>query len=578
MSNYLTEFALTNIEFGINDNHRYVNIDGKFNIKAIFSNARFIKNNVIDVNSDFESVNKFNYGFYRTSVDGKRYYFFILSCDYINDVTTRITFKIDWFSTDFRNITFTTSFVERQHPILDTLADYPRTLENIGNQYPLETNYTDVFNLDYTNAKYIIATTSDIPVNELFITEDKSILNYSAFDLVYGIFSHSSQKLHSGELNFTYFVCDNLYQVNNYIRNALSNGYQDSIGGIWRVPSFFANSDYTEDYTIYVKYGNVDYSETIKILSSSERILQLSANGFIFKYPTSVDNYTPFYKKCLDYQYINPCVLANDSQVVFNYSFFKTQENQNNVINLFFDCKGDSNIYIVPYQYNGSNEHDFTHCTTVKISVPVQISCSNSVYLKETGYQAELNIFKSLTGVASSDVTKQVVSSTQTLSTATSGTASTSAAAIDSAVAESTALSSVASAGVVALAFGAINVAKASIENQLNKVNAAVGTTMVGGTGNTTISKLSEYGQNIHFGFVSYCNEDIQRVDKYFSMYGYNYSTLMLPQLRNSYTYLQGDINFTGDINAESYNEIKKLFRYGVTIWDETNIYEYDVQ
>ena len=51
----------------------------------------------------------------------------------------------------------------------------------------------------------------------------------------------------------------------------------------------------------------------------------------------------------------------------------------------------------------------------------------------------------------------------------------------------------------------------------------------------------------------------------------------MVPTLRDTYTFLQGDINFIGNINNESFTEIKNMFMGGVTIWNETELYNYDV-
>lgn len=570
MSNYDLFVALGNVDFTLNDNNRYQNIDSKFIIKQQFSNARMIKNNTVDIPLAFDVANKYNYGYYHTTTDSKKYYFFTISCDYINDVTTRITFKVDWFSTDFKNITFTNSFVQRIHPTLDTLANYPRTLENVGNQYPLVTNYIDVFNLDYTNAYYIIATTHAIPTKKLFITPNNVSEDIGIINKIYGLFNPIPQKVHSGELDFTYIVTNNLNEVNTFIQNALANGYDGSIGGIWRVPSIFAN--YTESYTITINDSFIvgGYTETVNILQSSERILQLSANGFIFPYPSSVDNYTPHYKKCLDYQYINPCILANDSQIVYNYNYFKTQENQNNVINLFFDCKGDSNIYIVPYQYNGSNEHDFTNCTTVKISVPVQISCNNSVYVKQTVQTEQVNLSKNLI-TSGLDIVNSAVKIGL-------GGYQTPMIETKNPIKKLGKIGTDFMSGMAGpLIDSATNLLKSNVDAVYSLYNSGRGVTIVGGTGNTTISKLSEYGQNLHFGFVSYNTEDIKKVDKYFSMFGYNYSQLMVPTLRNTYTFLQGDINFIGDINNESFTEIKNMFMGGVTIWNETEIYNYDV-
>ena len=148
---------------------------------------------------------------------------------------------------------------------------------------------------------------------------------------------------------------------------------------MWRVPDFFGNAPTTQ-YTVEIggEWVSGGYSQQYNLLLPTDSVSPLTS--FTFENITNVDGYTPKYKKCLSYQYINPSIILNNQVITFNKNMFNNPEKM--IINVNYELKGDSNLYIVPYQYEGSNQENYTHCISTKLSNAVQISADNSVYIK----------------------------------------------------------------------------------------------------------------------------------------------------------------------------------------------------
>ena len=233
------------------------------------------------------------------------------------------------------------------------------------------------------------------------------------------------------------------------------------------------------------------------------------------------------------------------------------------VVNVNYELKGDSNLYIVPYQYEGSLQENYTHCISTKLSNAVQISADNSVYIKSNVEHILQNTIPKISGdivqvssgilqVAFGLLTKTIPSQFQGDANILEGLKEGTQTIID------------------------------DIPNTISKLydikNQSKGVTVTGGTGNTDISILPQYNKNIHSALTSYSNNDIKKVDKYFSMYGYAYNEITIPYIRDTYSFIQGDITILGDINNISYNEIRNAFQNGLTIWNNTDMYNYDVE
>ena len=361
-------------------------------------------------------------------------------------------------------------------------------------------------------------------------------------------------------MDFSYVLVNGLDSVNTYIKNALSRGYQTACGGVWRVPDFFGNAPTTQ-YTIEIggEWVSGGYSQQYNLLLPTDSVSPLTS--FTFENITTIDGYTPKYKKCLSYQYINPSIILNNQVITFNKNMFNNPEKM--IINVNYELKGDSNLYIVPYQYEGSNQENYTHCISTKLSNAVQISADNSVYIKSNVEKILQNTTPKISGdivqVSSGIIQVAFGLLTKTIPTKIQGDADI----------------------LEGLKEGTQTIID-DIPNTISKLydikNQSKGVTITGGTGNTDISILPQYNKNIHSALTSYSNNDIKKVDKYFSMYGYAYNELATPYIRDTYSFIQGDITILGDINNISYNEIRNAFQNGLTIWNNTEMYNYDVE
>jgi hypothetical protein len=124
----------------------------------------------------------------------------------------------------------------------------------------------------------------------------------------------------------------------------------------------------------------------------------------------------------------------------------------------------------------------------------------------------------------------------------------------------------VATGNVLAIGGGAMSVAnqlaeihKASIQPDQAKGQVGSGGLMYG-TG-------SLYFYFSHMGIK---NEFAQRIDKFFTMYGYKVNTLKIPNVhsRNHWNYIQTiDVNIDGTIPDEDMNRLKRIYNEGVTLW-----------
>ena len=75
---------------------------------------------------------------------------------------------------------------------------------------------------------------------------------------------------------------------------------------------------------------------------------------------------------------------------------------------------------------------------------------------------------------------------------------------------------------------------------------------------------------NIEFKRMSIKNEYAQKIDDYFSMFGYKVNSVKIPNItgRTNWNFVKTiDCNFDGDIPQTDLNIIKSMFNNGVTLW-----------
>ena len=548
-----TNVYLGNMDFGINDMHRYIDIDSAFIHVLAIENARMVKDNVIRVNAPFDVVNRLGYGYYTPNGSQKRFYFFIIDTNYINDNCVEIAISIDWFSTDFRNIEFKNSFVQRIHPMNfdDKFPNISEPLLFGEEKFTFESRQ----DITYTNT-YIIGVTHDIPTTLIEGIDD--IMKKVKSNIFYTV--HTAKEL-SGRIDgVVYYVLDSIDKCMNVYQNAVNFGYSSSITGIWSVPDFIKQN--TSDYTLTLNTFIDVEVETVKVLNSTNGLVPAFQTAVSTQKPNTIDGYTPKYAKCFSNEYIKPCIQVGDQICVYNYELFA---DENNII---FNClctnTPNVTLYIVPYNYNGaSNYSNFNNAVSINLSISGSLTADNTT--REINNLVSNSIFSglhTLTGLAGNSL-KNYYS-----------------------VSEDTGVHAGADWWVQAInekVSTAIDIGTNVVNGGLNiiqnarEIGKSASTIMTSGS-SSPISMLPNTERAIHVGYVSYRYDDIKRLDQYFSYYGYEIDSFITPYLRDTYTFIRGDINFTGDISSVSRNYIKNLFANGLTIWNTQTIYKYDVE
>ena len=96
-----------------------------------YAQKRFVRNTYQRVNKNqlklqvvADEINDYNYMMFRnTNYGNKWFYAFINDRDYVNDVTTQITYEIDDIQTYFVGSSLPQCFVEREHSLTDNIGD-----------------------------------------------------------------------------------------------------------------------------------------------------------------------------------------------------------------------------------------------------------------------------------------------------------------------------------------------------------------------------------------------------------------------------------------------------------------------
>lgn len=107
---------------------------------------------------------------------------------------------------------------------------------------------------------------------------------------------------------------------------------------------------------------------------------------------------------------------------------------------------------------------------------------------------------------------------------------------------------------------------------------------MMPDTGSLSSSNATLLGYNLlgraTFSVMAIKREYVEKIDKYFDMFGYQTNAVKTPNLkgRKNWNYVKTiNINITGRIPLSDLNKLKSIFDTGITIWHNPNtIYNYD--
>lgn len=550
------QVGLGNVPFSSSDNHRYYQMSGQFSAKVTLKNCRMIHTNVLRINTNdditFSNIINYGYGYYQ--LESKRYYFFITNYEYVNDNVTDITISVDWFSTDFgSNVTesdLKISFVQRMHPEDSKSTDYPQLPESISfgdKQYITKATFNPA-----NSFEYVIGVTHCIPnfeMNSNWYDYDAPFVCVTDCTFLSGV-----------PTGVLYYVLPNLKQCNYVYQNATNLGYSSSILGVWAVPSGVLDNYKTSKELYY--YANANDRNTDKRSNfsinciSNTNSMQLYDTITFEKPNGTINDYTYTYAKCLYQDYCTYFMASNSTVVEYNPKLMTVYDNA--VFEILLTIDPNMTALTYPKYYSGNP-------TEYLEGITIQLSMSGSLTADST----------------SRDVKEYMCDLAKNAVTGTAGLIETGLGTYQSASAST-------KTAEKATAITALAVGETFVNDFMNQTIKGLETTFtmgktvarVTGSGQTSCSMTLPNGnKGFRYGYCCLQKSDFQKIDRYFSMMGYRYDSAITPVIRQTYSYIQGEIDFDSTtISDVSRNYIKNLFRNGVTIWRGTPMYNYDVR
>lgn len=508
-----------------------------------YQNCSYIrKDNVLEVPGNFDELSQFNYCMYQNKdYSGKWYYCFILKHIYVNDNVTRLVIATDYWQTYCFDISFKMSFIERE--MLSTQDDVPgANLEPEGLEIgePIEEASSSV---NYMEPVYVIAYSRNPCADGLATgtpTAYGSIINNIATGIWYCVGSRNG-----------------ILKILNDI-NVL--GYGDSVVAAFTIPALAIYGKDSLDE--YIDDDDVVFFWPWDGFTSAGRDVTLNST------PSQINGYTPKNKKLLTYPY---CYLgfcpSNGSQKIFRYENFT---NGTPKFKIRSEINPNPQVYFIPENYKGSSGVNVSEAGVVSgyPSMAYHTDYFNS-WIAQNSDLINLGLEKNEFAY---DVNN--IRNAASFVTGLGNVATTSAA----------------SAGLGALA--AVDLGVQTITNmEENKFNheSYIKETMLQKEKQAMLpNSASLGGTNTTLLGYGYMNDDVftrynikrqfaEKIDEYFSMYGYSTNKLKLPNLdnRSEWNYVKTvGANITGEsVPSDDLFAIKQMFNDGVTFWHKPENY-----
>lgn len=481
----------------------------------------------------YEDLIKYNYCMYQnTSYDSKWFYAFIEDIKYINDGMCEIKLKTDSFMTWQNDITYKTSFIERQHVADDTIGKHtiPENVET---------------------GEFIVASQEHAQIGGAHVVIASAWNPFRHMDATSGEWSGGPA---GGIVNGIYQGCDYIllgndagnYGISEFLNILSQQGKADAMLGLFMLPDELTGYDSIEWSYMHTEPGDNPKGQFKKLGGTSTAPTLLDKT--ITKNYTSIDGYTPKNNKLFTAQF-NYLMVSNNcgGNALYNYEDFSTND-------CMFRIRGaiapGGSIRSYPRNYKGVannmeeglNGGKYPICSYVTDMYTNWLT-QNSVNVKigEVGFDIKPGDMGIASGLMS------IVGGVGLMATGSGGFA-----------------------GAGSVLSGGMQIANSVAEQQRHS------------------KQPPQFGGNINAGDVMYAmdwiditfrkqtikKEYAKIIDDYFSMYGYKVNSVEVinPHKRTYYDYIKTiGCNITGNIPQSELIEIKSLFDKGITLWHNTS-------
>jgi hypothetical protein len=509
-----------------------------------YQNCSYIrKEGVLEVPGNFDELSNYNYCMYQNSdYSGKWYYCFILKHIYVNDNVTRLVIATDYWQTYCFDMSFKMSFIERE--MLSTQDDVPgANLEPEGLEIgePIEEASSSV---EYMQPVYVLAYSRN-PCDDGYQlgspNEFGSIINNIATGIWYCIGSAKG-------------ILTMLKTIND-------DGHGESVIAVFTIPAISIYGK--ENLNKYISLDDDIRFWPWDGFSSSGRDITLNST------PTQINGYTPKNKKLLTYPYcylgFNP---TNGNSKIYRYENFSDGTPRFKVRS---EINPNPQVYFIPENYKGSSGVNVSESGVVSgyPSIGYHTDFFNN-------WLAQNNDLINL-GLEQNAFNFEFAQGMSALSYG---------------------LKTVGALGTIAsgdIAGGLMDFAGASMgavsETYQRKVNYDYGVqeTMLQKEKQSMLPNSASMGSsNTTLLAYNYMNDDVftrynikrqfaEKIDEFFSMYGYKTNKLKLPNLdnRSEWNYVKTvGANITGaNIPSDDLFALKQMFNDGVTFWHKPENY-----
>lgn len=285
-----------------------------------YGQKRFVKNtyqrvnkNQLRIQINAEEINDYNYLMFRnTSYGSKWFYAFINGREYINDITTEVTYEIDDIQTYFIGSTLPHCFVEREHSITDNIGD---------NILPEPVEIGEYVHSDWSIAKRMIEYAYLVQV----VDEDSGQAGINVYDQVY-----SGCELYA-------FGEDEAPALKNFLDSYIQR--PDQIVSIYCCPKAILPTIPTSHL---LPAQSVAYSEELPLTT----LAQMSSD---------FQGYTPKNKKLYTYPYNFLNVFTGNQSLSLRFEFFK---NLSPILKITATLNNPVKTIVRPINYKGFPESD----------------------------------------------------------------------------------------------------------------------------------------------------------------------------------------------------------------------------
>lgn len=491
--------------------------------------------------------------FQNTAYGNKWFYAFVNNVEYINNVTTEITYTIDVIQTWYFDYTLGNCFVEREHTLTDVVGE---------NTVPEPVDGGEMYIQSYTDFMYPRTTSQPL------------------FSLVVYYIPAQGQYIESMGSDYTFNV-----GTNENLRGTIYNGiYTGAIS--YAYPMFLGADATTTLRWINALFKTLDSINATIIsvqqvpfaawsdeqtgaspaLKSINQPLTFSVGSGTSEYPRT-DIYTPKNKKCYTYPYSYMIVSNNKGEehiLLWEQSSSKSADGRQQIrLQISSTVAPTCEISVRPMNYMGKEVNYDEGVLLNDFPMPSWSENTFDRWWAVNKYQFMYNT-----------VTDAITTIAKGASFVMTGGAAGAVGAAGGAVASGV-------VGETALLNSAVGVSKPLTDNFVEYATRR--RTPNKGRGNISSSGLPVIEGRIGFSMYSMGSkpEYIKIVDEYFSMYGYKICRLKIPnvkavaksELRPQWNYIKTATCIIDNLNAptEIDEQLQSIYNSGITFWMNPN-------